>query len=111
MAVLVLRALVSGVLLTGLFLSFSTMQSAAQEVQQSAINTPAPPRAGPTGSKSHYVEFRVAEIGTYGHSYAAFGRLKPNGQPASASYADLHPVGNYALMAIGHVVPVPANTA
>jgi hypothetical protein len=60
--------------------------------------------AAPTGG-SFYVEFRVGQIGTYGHSYAVYGMVggKPN-------YADLHPVGGYAVMALGHLVPVPANT-
>jgi len=58
----------------------------------------------------YYIEFRVATIGTYGHSYVAYGRLNAQGQPADHKYADLHPRGNYALMAIGHVLPVPANT-
>jgi hypothetical protein len=26
------------------------------------------------------------------------------------NYADLHPMGGYAVMALGHVLPVPANT-
>ena len=59
---------------------------------------------------SYYIEFRVARIGAYGHSYVAYGRLNANGQPAEHRYADLHPTGNYALIAIGHVLPVPANT-
>ncbi len=58
----------------------------------------------------YYIEFRVARVGTYGHSYVAYGRLNGHGQPAEHRYADLHPTGNYALMAIGHVLPVPANT-
>jgi hypothetical protein len=61
-------------------------------------------------STPYYIEFRVATIGTYGHSYVAYGRLNAQGQPADRKYADLHPRGNYALMAIGHVLPVPANT-
>src|SRR5262245_47158606 len=52
----------------------------------------------------YFVEFRVATIGAYGHSYAAYG------SGSHVKYADLHPMGNYALMAIGHVLPVPANT-
>ena len=66
--------------------------------------TPAAQRYG------YYVEFRVAEIGTYGHSYAVYGRLNARGQPADSHYADLHPMGNYAIMMLGHVLPVPANT-
>lgn len=53
----------------------------------------------------YFVEFRVALIGTYGHSYVAYGRT---GQ--AINYADLHPMGGYAVMALGHVLPVPANT-
>lgn len=69
----------------------------------------APPVEAPAPA-SYYVEFRVAQIGLYGHSYAVYGRLNANGQPADAHYADLHPTGSYLLMAVGHVVPVPANT-
>ena len=58
--------------------------------------------------RPYYIEFRVAQIGAYGHSYVAYGRLNAQGQPIEWHYADLHPVGNYALMAIGHIVPVPA---
>lgn len=65
--------------------------------------------AGESNATSHYIEFRVAQIGTYGHSYIAYGRLNAKGQPAEHRYTDHHPTGNYALMAIGHVLPVPAN--
>jgi hypothetical protein len=67
-----------------------------------------PARAAPPSPGGFYIEFRVAQIGTYGHSYVAYGRLGSNGKPKDVQYADLHPVGNYALMALGHVVPVPA---
>ena len=53
----------------------------------------------------YFVEFRVATIGTYGHSYAVYGR-----KGGVLRYADLHPMGGYAGMAIGHLLPVPANT-
>jgi hypothetical protein len=66
------------------------------------------PKAATAGA--YYIEFRVAQIGTYGHSYVAYGRLNAQGQPAEHRYADLHPIGNYALMALGHLVPVPATT-
>src|SRR5262249_48055448 len=46
----------------------------------------------------YYVEFRVATIGTYGHSYIVYGHLNAAGNPKDFAYADLHPVGNYALM-------------
>ena len=52
-----------------------------------------------------YIEFRAAEIGAYGHSYVVYGSAG-----GRANYADLHPMGSYAVMALGHVLPVPANT-
>src|SRR4051812_48372394 len=54
-----------------------------------------------TAKGPYYVEFRAATIGTYGHSYAVYGSVtgKPN-------YVDLHPMGNYAVMAVGHLLPV-----
>jgi hypothetical protein len=73
---------------------------------------PAKRQAAPRQSAhapGYYVEFRTGQIGLYGHSYAAFGRLDARGNPASAEYADLHPMGNYGMMALGHFVPVPAN--
>ena len=77
---------------------------------QAATDTPAADSAAHNGQNhpsggGYYVEFRVAEIGAYGHSYAVYG---PVG--GRTSYADLHPMGNYAVMALGHVLPVPANT-
>ena len=53
-------------LIAGLLLTAATAQPA----------TSAPSSAGSAGG--YYIEFRVAQIGAYGHSYAAFGRL--NGQ-------------------------------
>ncbi len=64
----------------------------------------------PASSGRYYIDFRAARIGTYGHSYVAYGRLSPSGEPVDAHYADLHPMGNYLIMALGHVLPVPANT-
>src|SRR5262245_18776676 len=81
----------------------------AQPAPVAATDAPAPVASG-SHSGSHYIEFRVATIGTYGHSYVAYGRLNEKGQPVETKYADLHPTGNYAVMAIGHVLPVPANT-
>jgi hypothetical protein len=56
------------------------------------------------GQPHYFVEFRVGTIGAYGHSYAVYG------SGSRVHYADLHPMGNYAIMAVGHVLPVPANT-
>ena len=64
-----------------------------------------PLNASGNSAGGYYVEFRAALIGTYGHSYAVYGPIgsRPN-------YADRHPMGGYAGMAVGHLVPVPANT-
>ncbi len=69
-----------------------------------------PTLARTSSLQSYYVEFRVAQIGAYGHSYVAYGRLDARGKPANVHYADLHPMGNYLVMAVGHLLPVPANT-
>lgn len=69
---------------------------------------PAQPAAKSPGG--YYIEFRAARIGIYGHSYVAYGRLDRFGNPETTTYADRHPMGNYAIMALGHFVPVPANT-
>ena len=61
--------------------------------------------AKPKSAGGYYVEFRVAQIGTYGHSYVVYGS-----SGGRANYADLHPMGGYVVMALGHVLPVPANT-
>jgi hypothetical protein len=60
--------------------------------------------AGAAQARRYFVEFRVATIGAYGHSYAAYG------YGSHVKYADLHPMGGYHVMAVGHLVPVPANT-
>ena len=69
---------------------------------------PAPSSAKSAGN--YFIEFRAAMIGGYGHSYVAYGSLDRRGNPEGTSYADLHPMGNYAVMALGHFMPVPANT-
>jgi hypothetical protein len=72
--------------------------------QQTA--SPAPPSSSkPKSARGYYVEFRVAQIGTYGHSYVVYGS-----SGSRANYADLHPMGGYVVMAVGHLLPVPANT-
>ena len=58
----------------------------------------------------YYVEFRVAVDGAYGHSYIAYGRLDRLGQPASATYADIHPTGDFLDMVLGHFFSMKAAT-
>jgi hypothetical protein len=93
---------------------FLTPAASQTSGQPSATQPPASakPAAAPrpnARAAGHYVEFRTGQIGLYGHSYAVYGRLDGRGNPASADYADLHPMGNYGMMALGHFVPVPAN--
>jgi hypothetical protein len=93
------------VLTTGLFVT----PAASQSSEPAAPAKPAPTVRQNVRAAGYYVEFRTGQIGLYGHSYAAYGRLDARGNPASAEYADLHPMGNYGMMALGHFVPVPAN--
>jgi hypothetical protein len=91
-------------LAAGLFLPALSQCALAQEASEAA--PAAAPAAKPAnGGGGYYIEFRVGQIGTYGHSYAVYGA-----QGGKANYADLHPMGGYAGMAVGHVLPVPANT-
>lgn len=105
-------------LIAGLILAPASAQTSPPEPQQTgataqasvatsatATATVAAPPSSSESSGGYYVEFRVAEIGAYGHTYAVYG---PNG--GRANFADLHPMGGYAVMALGHLVPVPANT-
>jgi hypothetical protein len=96
-------------LLAGLFAVSAAGELRAQTSSGSQQGTAAT-ASKPVSTGSYYIEFRVAQIGTYGHSYVAYGRLNAQGRPADYHYADLHPTGNYALMALGHIVPVPATT-
>jgi hypothetical protein len=72
---------------------------------QESANGAQQPTPSEKSAGRHYVEFRVGMIGTYGHSYAVYGI-----EGGKQNYADLHPMGGYAGMAVGHVLPVPANT-
>ena len=71
--------------------------------QQSVANSMG---AGASAPASYYVEFRAADIGVYGHSYIAYGRLGANGRPASVQYADFHPEGGNLGLVAGHLLPV-----
>jgi hypothetical protein len=106
-----MRAAISAVV-SLLLLFMSGLCAQSQNVPPAAVpEVGAESRKAPaTSGDRYYIDFRVAQIGTYGHSYVAFGRLDGRGKPASAEYADLHPRGNYLIMAVGHVLPVPANT-
>ena len=94
----------------GLMLTSASAQTSNTE--QAAPSLPAAKPAKPAAQSSggYFIEFRAAGIGIYGHSYVAYGRLDRFGNPHTTTYADRHPMGNYAIMALGHFVPVPANT-
>lgn len=113
------RPVLSWIIIAGalglIALSASVAAAEPQNSGQPAVSgvaraAAAKPKA-PVSNGSYYIEFRVATIGTYGHSYVAYGRLDARGRPVGTRYTDLHPMGNYAVMAVGHVLPVPANTA
>ena len=95
-------------LAVGLVLSVGSGAALSQSApaQETTEAAPAAPAAKPgNGGGGYFIEFRVGQIGTYGHSYAVYGI-----QGGKQNYADLHPMGGYAGMAVGHVLPVPANT-
>lgn len=60
---------------------------------------------------AYFIEFRSRYAQSYGHSYAAFGRLNSRGQIISREVAGLHPAGDSPVpWMIGHLVPVPSET-
>jgi hypothetical protein len=75
------------------------------------IGAAAQTRAAEATAYPYYIEFRVALDGVYGHSYIAYGRLRGLGQPATATYADIHPTGDIPSMVLGHFFPMDAATS
>lgn len=60
---------------------------------------------------AYFVEFRSRYALSYGHTYAAFGRLNSRGQIISREVAGLHPAGDSSVpWMIGHLLPVPSET-
>jgi hypothetical protein len=54
----------------------------------------------------YYIEFRAAEVGIYGHSYIAYGRLDDKGAVATVHYTDFHPQSGLLRKVAGFVLPV-----
>src|ERR1051326_5257581 len=101
-SVMLKRLLNRMAVVAGLLLALTASSGGISQAQPAPATEAHPAPA--TEAHSYFVEFRVATIGTYGHSYAVYG------SGSKVKYADLHPMGGYAVMALGHVVPVPANT-
>jgi hypothetical protein len=60
---------------------------------------------------THYIEFRARSAVSYGHTFAAVGRLNRAGQPITTEIAGLHPATESSVpWMIGHFVPVPSET-
>src|SRR3954462_8794895 len=95
----------------GLMLTSASAQMSST-TEQAAPSLPAAKPAKPAEKSSggYFIEFRAARIGIYGHSYVAYGRLARFENPDPTPYEDRPPMGNYAIRALGHLVPVPANT-
>lgn len=83
---------------------------AAPSVAVMSIRAAEQPKATQANELPYYVEFRVAVDGVYGHSYIAYGHLNALGQPATTTYADIHPTGSVPSMVLGHFFPMEAAT-
>lgn len=69
------------------------------------------PRVDQSSGKTHFVEFRARSALSYGHTFAAFGRLNSRGQIETFEVAGLHPAGESSVpWSIGHVIAVPSET-
>lgn len=68
-------------------------------------------KVAPAGPGAYFIEFRSRYALSYGHTFAAFGRLNSRGQIISREVAGLHPAGDSSVpWMIGHIVPVPSET-
>lgn len=68
-------------------------------------------KAVAAGPGAYFIEFRSRYALSYGHTYAAFGRLDSRGRIVSREVAGLHPAGDSSVpWMIGHLVPVPSET-
>lgn len=104
-------AIATMIVAVGLMLTSASAQtSGTAEKTAPSLSAAKPIKPTAKSSGGYFIEFRAARIGIYGHSYVAYGRLDRLGNPETTTYADRHPMGNYAIMALGHFVPVPANT-
>jgi len=103
-------AIATMMLAVGLMLTSASAQTSNTEHAAPSLPAAKPAKPAAKSSSGYFIEFRAARIGIYGHSYVAYGRLDRFGNPETTTYADRHPMGNYAIMALGHFVPVPANT-
>jgi hypothetical protein len=103
-------AIATTMLAVGLMLTAASAQTSNSEQAAASLPAAKPVKPAAKSSDGYFIEFRAARIGIYGHSYVAYGRLDRFGNPDTTTYADRHPMGNYAIMALGHFVPVPANT-
>jgi hypothetical protein len=106
----VLTAVAVGLGASAMCLAATKAEAQEPQTATAVASTPAPAaKPAPARSGGYYIEFRSGQIGTYGHSYVVYGRLNARGEPADRHYADRYPVGGYLAMAVGHVMPVPAN--
>ncbi len=59
----------------------------------------------------YFVEFRARYALSYGHTFAAFGRLDASGNIRTFEVAGLHPAGESSVpWMVGHLLPVPSET-
>jgi hypothetical protein len=71
----------------------------------------ATPRTDGRSNRTHFIEFRARSALSYGHTFAAFGRLNGRGQIETFEVAGLHPAGESSVpWSIGHVIAVPSET-
>jgi len=83
-------------LLLGIGLSTPIQAQDTTGTRSAEKSAPGQAHSPPMAGGGYYIEFRVAQIGAYGHSYVMYGNV--GGRQ------------NFAVMALGHVLPVPANT-
>lgn len=92
--------------------SETTATAAAAPVVQGKTRGKKPAAVNPDAlSDRYYIEFRARSAQSYGHTFAAIGQLKANGEIGTMEIAGLHPATESSIpWMIGHILPVPSET-
>ena len=76
-----------------------------------ATRTAARKQQAPRAAGQYFIEFRSRYALSYGHTFAAFGRLNAKGEIVEREVAGLHPAGDSPVpWMMGHLFIVPSET-
>ena len=84
---------------------------AVAQAPAKATRTAARKQQAPRAAGQYFIEFRSRYALSYGHTFAAFGRLNAKGEILEREVAGLHPAGDSPVpWMMGHLFIVPSET-